>query len=969
MAQDQAEQIAIDQPSKLTTDINNSSDELFLGRYYEDEELAISLIIDKYLLGEVFGVTTKNGFAFDFEALVSALEFPIEQQNNIRVYSGWYISPANRFDMNLENLEEITIQTKNSTNIFSGSDVFYKDDILYISRSAIAKVFQITFDITPHNLEARVKSEQRLPVIERLARQGRVTSSFNRSESRFVELYRGYGVWSPQIIDLQTSLTYRDSNDTVLSNYSLLGARDIGQVHTNLFLSGNDAEYLNSARLTFSKESNNADLLGVLGATSVEFGDVRPVRQGNSQGESFGIRIENSKLNNVFDIQETNLVGPIQIGWDVELYRNGTLIKQQFDIQTGQYEFLDTPLIYGENNFEIVMYSPQGEIVKDLKTIVVDKALFEADALKYSVSLVDTTQNLFNKSNYVSEIDYGYQFASDFRKSFGGKYLVGLGVSSNFGGDVSGSSLNLSLNTHLFDSTSASLNYAVDNNGNFLSSASTRLNVFDQPIGIGISYSETRSAANPNNFISTSGLRLDHSVTVPVFDLFSISAESNLVLSETSDYSRLNFENSLSTSGRFGALSLISNYEENDFFNTDTLQKETENSFTGSLSYFKGFGPVFTRFGLSYDHADEFELSNAFASFNWNINSKHRIRMNYNHDLISDSSLTSFQYGLRTSFADIYTNASVRSTGDWEIGTTFRFSFSGQSVAHGEYIQTNRFLTQTGNISVRVFNDKNLNGIYEPNEEVLEGVEVIALQHFAKNVTNSEGIAVLTSIPNYKLTDITVDEDTFPDFYFKPLVQGVAITFRRGYTDTLDFPVALTRELEGTVYIQKGDKLETARSVPLIVKNSKGKHIASVSSEYDGFYLVSGLFAGQYTVEIDPMYLKRKRLKESAPIPFTIDIKNNEYYVFDFELTPFKQVEMYTVRYGAFSSEKMMMLYHNMLVRNKGLTGSFYYSEANNQYYLSSQTFALYEEANQLCQKLGEIGISCELASSNIIVR
>jgi len=947
----------------------NEEESLFLGRYYEDEELAITLIIEKYLLGEIFAITTKNDIAFEFEALMSTLEFPIEQETNSRIYSGWYISPSNRFKMDISNLDEVQVKTPVSTQIFSSKDIFYRDDILYITRSAIEKVFSISFEITPQNLEARIKTQVRLPLLDRITRQGKVTSSFNRSESRFFELYRGYELLSPQILDFQTSVTYRDSNERLLTNYSLLGARDVGQVHTNVFLSGSDLDYLSNARLTFSKESLKSDLLGIFDATSVEVGDVRPVRQGSSNGEALGIRVSNTKLNNVFDVQVTNLVGPIQIGWDVELYRNGTLIKQQFDVQTGQYEFLDTALIYGENNFEIVMYSPQGEIVRDAKTIVIDKSLFESDELIYTVSLVDSTKNMFNVGNNSSEFDTGYQFSSDFRKSYGGKYLVGLGLSSNFGGEVSGSSLNLSLNTHLFNSTSASFNYAVDDKGNFLGSVSSRLTAFNQPIGVSLSYSEIQSNGNTNQNISTTGLRLDHNAVIPIFDLFSINAESKLLISETNNYSSLNFENSLSASGSLGAISLLSNYEENDFFNDDTMQKDVESSLTGSLSYFKGLGPVFTRFGLSYDNSDEFELSNAFASFNWNINAKNRVRLNYTQNLIDDSSLTSFQYGLRTSFADIYTNASLRSTGEWEVGATFRFSLSGQSVAHGNYIQTSRFLTQSGNISVRVFNDENLNGIYEPSEAVLEGVEVLALQHLVKDTTNSEGLAVLTNIPNHKLTDITVDQDTFPDFYFKPLVEGVAITFRRGFTDTLDFPVALTREVEGTVYIQKGDTLEAARSVPLIIKNRVGKQVASTSSEYDGFYLVTGLFAGQYTIEIDPEYLSRKRIEKSPAIPFTIDIKNSEYYVFDFELQLLDQIEMYSVQYGTFDSKKLMLLYQYMLVNNKGLTNTFFYTNKNNQYQLTSQTYALREEAEDVCQSMIDVNVSCEIKASDIIVQ
>ena len=51
-----------------------------------------------------------------------------------------------------------------------------------------------------------------------------------------------------------------------------------------------------------------------------------------------------------------------RVGWDAELYRNGQLLAFAENRADGRYEFIDVPLLYGQNRFEVVLYGPQGQI-------------------------------------------------------------------------------------------------------------------------------------------------------------------------------------------------------------------------------------------------------------------------------------------------------------------------------------------------------------------------------------------------------------------------------------------------------------------------------------------------------------------------------------------------------------------------------------------------------------------------------
>src|SRR3546814_10416771 len=68
---------------------------------------------------------------------------------------------------------------------------------------------------------------------------------------------------------------------------------------------------------------------------------------------------------------KTSFRGDLPAGWDAELYRNGQLLAFATLNGDGRYEFLDVPLQYGTNRFEIVLYGSQGQIRRELNQLQV----------------------------------------------------------------------------------------------------------------------------------------------------------------------------------------------------------------------------------------------------------------------------------------------------------------------------------------------------------------------------------------------------------------------------------------------------------------------------------------------------------------------------------------------------------------------------------------------------------------------
>ena len=81
--------------------------------------------------------------------------------------------------------------------------------------------------------------------------------------------------------------------------------------------------------------------------------------------------ITNRPIERPDSFDKTTFRGDLPAGWDAELYRNGQLLAFTSPNGDGRYEFLDVPLQYGSNRFEIVLYGPQGQIRREIKQVQV----------------------------------------------------------------------------------------------------------------------------------------------------------------------------------------------------------------------------------------------------------------------------------------------------------------------------------------------------------------------------------------------------------------------------------------------------------------------------------------------------------------------------------------------------------------------------------------------------------------------
>ena len=79
----------------------------------------------------------------------------------------------------------------------------------------------------------------------------------------------------------------------------------------------------------------------------------------------------------------------------------------------------------------------------------------------------------------------------------------------------------------------------------------------------------------------------------------------------------------------------------------------------------------------------------------------------------------------------------------------------------------------------------------------------------------------------------------------------------------LEFPVSITGEIDGTVYLKNRKGKSGVSSVNLQLVDSNGKVVKETNTAFDGFYLLDFIIPGRYRLRVSPEQLLRLKLNAS----------------------------------------------------------------------------------------------------------
>ena len=136
--------------------------------------------------------------------------------------------------------------------------------------------------------------------------------------------------------------------------------------------------------------------------------------------------------------------------------------------------------------------------------------------------------------------------------------------------------------------------------------------------------------------------------------------------------------------------------------------------------------------------------------------------------------------------------------------------------------------------------------------------------------TDAGGLAWLPRLPANRHTDIGIDANTLEDPQWQPARAGVRVVPRPGRVSQVDFAVGVTGEVDGTTYLLAKGARRPIGDLKLELVDAARKVVATVASAADGYYVMTGIFPGEYFLRVDPGQLKRLGLQDTGMHIITI---------------------------------------------------------------------------------------------------
>lgn len=941
----------------------------------EGEELLLSVFIDKLYLADVIGYKSSRGAKISLQNLFEVLDFPIAVDMAAGQASGWFINEDQKFKLdfspNTSFSSSASLTINGQASAIPADAFFISDQQLYVEGSQLSKWFGLNIAYQFSDLKIILSPIEPLPIQLRLARENKAVVSRKANLATMPWKESSYQMLSSPLVDLQILHSNNNKNTSGFTNFSALGSHDLAYMNTEYFIAGRSEGGLSDARLKFSKETPKG-LLGFLPEAYIEIGDINNVSINSDfkGGLNRGVSVS-KKQSEVNNNQRININGDIQPGWDIEIYQNNILVAKQTSVQSGRYEFNNIDLFFGDNNFEIVSYGPQGQVKREFKEIYINtNALgkFEED---YAFSITQVGKSLLGVNNELTSKEEGILFSGSYGLGLSDWLSLSLGQSSllNDNGD---NQFNYSVgsNVSLFERLLINANININQDSDLFTYLTARSLLFGQSLFY--SYSDQQyqeiDATGESKKLSDKIHTFRMSGSLFEADQYRLNYNNLLYLrNNPNGFDTTRVQNQLALSaGRFSIQHSLD-------WQSLSSPGISEESLTGFVQMQRNLGPVFSRLTLGYSVQPESELDFVTTQFSWAMftNIQTDLELNYIPD--TETYKTKLAVNWQSENFSLTSNVTYDSNDEWILGVFLRFAFGYDIDKNNSFIDPFA-LARNGAMAVRVFEDINNDGLYQEDEPTVQDVKIRATQSQRQANTDDNGIAYVTNLRNHQKTDIEIDTSTLGDPFLIPSTPGVSITPRKGFLEQIDYPVVTSSEIDGTIYVVdlKGNE-RSLGYVPINLLNEQGDIVASTQSEYDGYYLFVDLIPGKYFVSVPKEYLKKRKLDDADDLDINLTVQGDVINGSDFVLSELEFTKGFVVSAGNFDNLSMLKVYWHLIqkrYRAKLKQTVFYsFNEELSKHQLNLGFFRERDEAVAACDLVMSVDIDCKAEAFEFVDR
>jgi hypothetical protein len=819
-----------------------------------DDALLFDVRLGQYRLGEgVRGYQTPDGVCLDLADVIVALDVPVRLDKKLRRATGWIFEEARTIEIDRE---ASTVQIKNKKATLASGDIFDTPEGWCVKGSRLSEWFGIMFETDQTNALLFIKSSFKLPVEQALERRNRAAKIRSVSDFDLKSLPQASapygGVRAPSLDAVVRFGGLHQpgvgGGTRLNAGYELYVAGEAGPVAYNARLSSNRSGVPESLRFQAYRTDPTGRLLGPLKATQVALGDVSGVSTGlvSQSGAGRGAFLTNRPVERRDAFDRTDFRGELPSGWDAELYRNGQLLAFAANRADGRYEFLDVALLYGQNDFEVVLYGPQGQVRRERRIVPVGVDSIPPRKSYYWAVLTDEGRDLLQLSRAPAFTRGGLRGSVGIERGIDVKTSAALvahslrledGRRHNFG-EIS---VRRALGRSLFEISGA---------GSDSGGAALRGNLLGRFLGASVNAETINAFGGYRSDRIVEGVRSIQSVAVD--DIIGKGSGGMPLHLEARYTGRRDGNNSFDAaarlSSRVGRILVTGQIDWRD--EKTRFGPDPEGVAEAAILANARIKGLRLRGEARYRLSAGSRFETATLVGEWAAGGDGRYRNDWRAEIGYDRPLRRARAGLGyvRRFDKLALTASLEAATDGAVAAGLDLAFSlGPDPGRGGVRMTSDRLATQGQAIARVFRDSNGDGMWQPGEAEERDVQLSAGRAPVDRLTDAKGRVIIDGLEPFQPILIGIDASSLPDPYVQPGTPGVVVTPRPGVGIAIDLPLTSAGEVDGTLLREGGSAIE---GVDLELVDVEGRQVRKTRSEFDGYFLFEAVPYGRYQLRI-----------------------------------------------------------------------------------------------------------------------
>jgi hypothetical protein len=774
--------------------------------------------------------------------------------------SGFLLSEDRSFGLNVPG-RLISVAGRSESLEAHQVKVFGED--IYLASTLLSRWWPLDFELELTSLRLLVKPRERLPLQARLDRERAAARAGGGPQTPADPGYPRRLVphaWLGRpFIDQTLSLaSSSDAGRRQGVNYTAYLTADVLGMEGSAYVTRSGASARTDHRLTLARTDPEGTLLGPLKARSLLMGDftmpsVAHVMGGGSPAP--GLSVSNRPLDLPVTFDRQSLRGDLPPGWDVTLYYNDALLGYQQSRGDGRYAFDDLPLSYGRNDFLLVFNGPQGQLRTERSSFSLDQAIIQPGQWFYTVAHQAPGDT---GSRSLARVDWGLP---------GGLVASGAWMStprlpSGTGASEERSHSQIGLRMYR-DAMILTSEITQGSRAGMLGEIGLKTSL-GPGLSLDLLHLHRRGLFDSEAYPLT-GDPLQHRTKVRLLGVagssvgwrLPVAAEYQRDVLRSGDH-RESASARLSTSA-WGAMHTAS---------LAWQQVGARNSTPGILNGALQSSSRLLDMGISsqmfYSLRPKASLDGVVLTADRVVNEGQRINAGLLRDLRNSSTLWTMGVSRRFGSFALALNGSVDQARQWTVGLQL-FTALGHDPRSDRWFAESLPLAGQGGVVARAFVDRNLNGLRDPGEEAVANAAFILNSGGRHPVrTDNEGSVLISRLPAGRYSDLALDPGTLEDPLWKPLTAGVRVLPRPGLVQMLDFPVAATADIDGTVYLWEGPTRRAVGDAVIELVDARQQVVQRVRSASDGFFTMPQVLPGDYRLRVSAEQVSKLRLQDNA---------------------------------------------------------------------------------------------------------